>query len=315
MANSKWKFIEPTAGDWTGGISVPGMPPFLEEGGLKCFYADNNPTGVSESNTSTVKEIQTIDGEDIRINTFRDGDNKRVTRYDIKLEFQSQAVYKYLKYIFNNGKYFKLYNNDPISMPNASLLYLAMDDFSVDWVALQGTKQVYGISLKCRDIETDPSGNPIKWAFEENDDRSPWDWSVDTTNGGSNGSTKFFLTNHSPSSTNETFSKRGQDVETINGTIVRVNPIRIKSDGSIEKIPGTKTLSVKLDYQTPDVRANILNLYNNANEFNLYASSSRISSNKIGVYVIADYNIDFMSIRGTNRLYGISLSLREVEVL
>lgn len=300
-----WKFVEDAVhSPWAGGIPVQGTE-FLP--GQNAFFIQHNPTQVSESNTSTIKELQTVDGENLRVNTYRPGDNKRTTKYDIKLEFQSTATYKNLKFLFNNGFKFYLYKADPLVNTSTELeqskLWLMIDDLNVDWVALQGNKQVYGISLKCTDMATDSSGNPIQWAFKENS-RSPWDWAAFSS----------FLTDHAPTSANETFKKKGTDVETINGKTVRINPIRIKADGSVEKVPGTKNLNIKLDYQSETVKERILSLYNNANEFDLYAESTMSSGAHLGLFVIDDYNIEYSSVRGTTRLYGISILLREVEV-
>ena len=322
MSNN-WTVVEFSGDPWTGGdiLPVSGAVFSTSTGGANCFYLDHNPTSVVENNNSTIKEFETVDGEMIRINIFRPADltggTKRKTAFDIKIEFQTFQTFANLKFLFNNGKKFYLYNTDPAVNTTATRLFLAIDDFTVDWVALQGTKQIYGITLKCRDILTDSSGSPIKWRFEENVSRSPWIWTVDTGNGGGAlGGNKFFTSDFSASSAAESFKKRSNDVETINGTIVRINAIRIAPNGSIEKTPGVKNINIKFDYQSESFKKNILSLYNSSNEFQVYGDNSHVNSpgNSIGLYVIDDYSVEYMAVRDTSRLYGVTVVLREVEI-
>jgi hypothetical protein len=107
--------------------------------------------------------------------------------------------------------------------------------------------------------------------------------------------------------------KRGVDIETINGVIVRVNPIRLDSSGNVVRVPSLQMLNIKIDYQTKPTIDNLNALYNNASEFKFYSDIN--ATQYIGLFVIDDLSLEYMSVKGNTRLYGITLSLREVLVL
>lgn len=311
MAN-RWKFVEiNNALDLWSIDSFPVLgTSFLSEGGLTCFYADSNPTSMSESNTSTIKEIKTIDEESIRVPSYRNLENKKTIKYDLKLEYQSEATYKNIKFLFNNGKKFRLYETDYLVKPQAQYWTLQIDDLSADKIPVEGDKHIYTISLKLTDMETDSSGNPIRWTFAEVSGSTIWNWTI--SGSGNDVHLKNFLTDSSPTSANEGIKKRGNDIETINGNIVRVAPIRIKSNGMIERMAAIKTLSIKLDLQDQSVKYNVEQLYNTQSEFDLFTASGTIEENKLGRFVLDDFGSEYTSVRGSKRLYGLNLSLREV---
>lgn len=315
-----WKFAEVSPGSWTnsGVLFASTTDNYgVDTSGSKFFFVDNNPTQVQQTNEDPTKYLETIDNENIRIFTFRPDDLIKKTTYDIKLEIQSQAVYDRIKYLWTNGLAFNLYNNQNIGNPTVTNLWLSMDDLTVDWVAIKGGFQIYNISLKCTDLSTDSSGNPIKLRFEEPDSDDKW---IGTYLDTETISTFIsFLSSFAPTSLDESFKKRGNDVETINGTIVRVVPIRIRSDNSIEKLPLIKMLSIKLEYQDPDVYTNIKQLYDLQEKFRLYGNSAvrdaidAPSGSNYGVYIMDDFSVEYVAVRGNSRLYTLTLSLREAD--
>lgn len=319
---AKWKFREVVADQWVNeepSVGAGDVSFSTDSDGFKHFFVDYTPVSVDENNTSNVQKIKTSTGEDIRIEIFRPNDTKRTTTYSVKLEFQSELVYKKLKYLFNNGKKFNLYSADNTQTSNFKVLYLSMDDLSVNWVAKRGVDQIYHLTLSCTDLSTDSTSNPIKLRFQQITGRKAWSFIPQTLNSSENlqnvspiPSPLKFTSNHGASSIDESYKKRFTDVETINGKTVRILPVMINSINKVVPIEPLRSITLKLEYQTLDVFTNIKSLYRNAEEFAVYDNDA-VNGSFIMNATIEDLTMNYQANKGKNRLYAFSITLRELD--
>lgn len=282
------------------------------DNGYRCFYLTHTSTNVSEEYKSSSKYSDTINNEYIRISPMNNSDIHSPVRYSIKLEYQSQSTHDNLKFLFDNAKEFYLYTSIDQLISNSGMYHLVIDELSVDWVARKGNEQIYQISLKCSDVLTESTKNPIKFRFEEVAGRGNWNGSYNNLSSFTQSGTtmRYFLSGFSPNSLSESFRKKASETESVNGNTVKIYPVRINQDNSISRIEPNRILNVKFEYQNQDFYDNLTQLYKTDGLFSMYDNSYR-SGTSLGDFLIEDINIDYVAVRGQNRLYGINMQLKE----
>lgn len=324
----KWKFREVDSSligkSWNdmpnNGISGLFSPTTAQSGidaeGYRFFFATKNPVSVSESYSPTTKELNAINNEIIQVETFKTGDNKTLTKYNIKFEYQSELVYQRIKFLYKNNKEFYLFNNENISNPNVKKLYLKINTLDIDQVALKGEVQLYGFTLSCTDVESDSSLTPTRYRFEE---LSAGSWAGTYSGTSLRSSKEGFLSDFAPVKFDEQSRQKGTVTETINGTTVKIFPLRINpSNNAIERIGVIKALSLDFNYQKEAFKHNVYELLQTQDQFNLYLNASGTiqvttsNPNNTG-FVLEDIsNCSYVGNQGNEVLYNISLVVREI---